>query len=171
MWWHKHWILEQHQTLHQFNNLKWMLTLDVTSNRISVTEHTDRKINHWMNLRIEEWALVTKNIKKERKMKKPRNGLLQPKYKKKGKWNRHLLVWMKPLRISLSNAISWQSEWCLGVLALTDSGLIRIVACYLHFFTTFQVWTIMILKKLTNKNIHDYHLSCCCWFYLFFFFF
>lgn len=36
-----------------------------------------------MNLRIEEWALVTKNIKKERKMKKPRNGLLQPKYKKK----------------------------------------------------------------------------------------
>lgn len=90
---------------------------------------------------------------------------------KKGKWNRHLLVWMKPLRISLSNAISWQSEWCLGVLALTDSGLIRIVACYLHFFTTFQVWTIMILKKLTNKNIHDYHLSCCCWFYLFFFFF
>lgn len=59
-----------------------MLTLDVTSNRISVTEHTDRKINHWMNLRIEEWALVTKNIKKERKMKKPRN---ETKIQKKGK--------------------------------------------------------------------------------------
>lgn len=74
---------------------------------------------------------------------------------------------MKPLQISLSNAMSWQGEWCLGVLALIDSGLIRIVACYLHFFTTFQVWTIMILKKLTNKNIHDYHLGCCWWFYLF----
>lgn len=65
--------------------------------------------------------------------------------------------------------MSWQSEWCLGVLALIDSGLIRIVVCYLHFFTIFQVWTIMILKKLTNKNIHDYHLSCCCCWFLFVF--
>lgn len=62
-----------------------MLTLDVTSNRISVTEHTDRKINHWMNLRIEEWALVTKNIKKRKENEIAQKWALATKIQKKGK--------------------------------------------------------------------------------------
>lgn len=53
-----------------------MLILDVIFNRILVIEYIDRKINYWMNLRIEEWVFVIKNIKKERKMKKFRNGFL-----------------------------------------------------------------------------------------------
>lgn len=43
-----------------------MLILDVIFNRIWVIEYIDRKINYWMNLRIEEWVFVIKNIKKRK---------------------------------------------------------------------------------------------------------